>query len=303
MKIAIAGGSGFVGRELIRQLSDEHFLYILTRNPDRFQNKQNVTYIGWLQEGTAPEDYLRDIDAFINLAGTSLNSGRWTQPRKREIVESRLEAAKEMNRILSQLDEKISVVINASAIGFYGTSEEQVFDESSESSGDDFLAKTVKLWEAEASKSRAYSRRVVLTRFGVILGKEEGALPSILLPYRLFAGGTVGNGRQWLSWIHIEDTAAAIHFCLTHPNIEGPVNLTSPSPSRMKDFGKTAGRILRRPHWLPVPSPALKAALGEKSILVLKGQKVLPKKLLDAQFPFRYPDLDSALKNLLKKEV
>lgn len=193
------------------------------------------------------------LDGFINLAGESLNDGRWTPERKRRIVESRIDACKEMNRILSTLPNKVSVIINASAIGYYGISDKDAFIESSESIGDDFLARTVKLWEKEAAKSRAYSNRLVLTRFGVILGENGGALPMMVLPYKLFGGGRLGKGNQWLSWIHIQDVVRAISFCISDQGTEGPVNFTAPTPVQMDAFGKTIGTVMHRPHWFPVP--------------------------------------------------
>lgn len=303
MKIAIAGGSGFVGTALIDELSKEnHDIYILTRHPEKFKKQTNFTYIGWLTKKAQPEKHLAGLDVFINLAGESLNSGRWTPERKRRIVESRVEASKEMNRIISMLPDKLSVIINASAVGYYGISDDETFTETSGSVGDDFLARTVQLWEKEAAKSRSYSNRLVLTRFGVILGEKDGALPMMVLPYKLFGGGKMGKGNQWLSWIHIHDVARAIIFCMNDQRIEGPVNFTAPNPVQMDTFGKTIGAVLHRPHWLPVPPFFLKKLLGEMSILVLEGQNVLPTKLKDAGFTFSFPILKEALQNILNED-
>ena len=300
MKIAIAGGSGFVGTALIDELLKEnHELYILTRHPDQHKKREHIHYVGWMSAGSSPERQLEDLDVFINLAGESLNSGRWSQERKRRIVESRVEASKEMNRILSKLPKKVSCLINASAVGYYGISEQETFTESSDSIGDDFLARTVKLWEKEAMKSSSYSERVVLTRFGVILGKKEGALPMMTLPYKLFGGGKIGKGSQWLSWIHIQDVARAIAFCMKNQHVQGPVNFTAPNPVQMDTFGKTIGAVMHRPHWFPVPPFLLKAALGEMSVLVLEGQKVLPDKLIQEEFSFSFPTLKMALEDIL----
>ena len=300
MKIAIAGGSGFVGTALIDELLKEnHELYILTRHPDQHKKREHIHYVGWMSAGSSPERKLEDLDVFINLAGESLNSGRWSQERKRRIVESRIEASKEMNRILSKLPKKVSCLINASAVGYYGISEQETFTESSDSIGDDFLARTVKLWEKEAMKSSSYSERVVLTRFGVILGEKEGALPMMTLPYKLFGGGKIGKGSQWLSWIHIQDVARAIAFCMKNQHVQGPVNFTAPNPVQMDTFGKTIGAVMHRPHWFPVPPFLLKAALGEMSVLVLEGQKVLPDKLIQEEFSFSFPTLKMALEDIL----
>lgn len=303
MKIAIAGGSGFVGTALIDELLKEnHDIYILTRHPEKFKKQTNLTYIGWLTEEATPEMHLEGLDVFINLAGESLNSGRWTPERKRRIVESRIEASKEMNRIISILPSKVSVIINASAIGYYGISDDETFTETSESIGDDFLARTVQLWEKEAAKSRSYSKRLILTRFGVILGEKDGALPMMAFPYKLFGGGKIGKGNQWLSWIHIHDAVRAIIFSMNDARIEGPVNFTAPNPVQMDTFGKTIGTVLHRPHWLTVPPFFLKKLLGEMSILVLEGQNVLPTKLKEEGFTFSFPTLKEALQNILKED-
>lgn len=299
MKIAIAGGSGFVGAALINELLKEnHELFILTRHPEKYDKQEHIHYVGWLSEGASPERQLEDLDVFINLAGESLNSGRWTQERKRSIVESRIKASKEMHRILSVLPNKLSCLINASAVGYYGISDHETFTEASDSIGDDFLALTVKLWEKEAEKSKPYSERIVLTRFGVILGEKEGALPMMALPYKLFGGGKMGKGSQWLSWIHIQDVARAISFCINEQVMQGPVNFTAPNPVQMETFGKTIGDVLHRPHWFPVPSFLLKSVLGEMSILVLEGQKVLPTKLIQEEFTFSFPTLKGALEEI-----
>lgn len=303
MKIAIAGGSGFVGTALIDELSKEnHDIYILTRHPEKLKKQTNLTYISWLTKGAHPEKHLAGLDVFINLAGESLNSGRWTPERKRRIVESRVEASKEMNRIISMLPDKLSVIINASAVGYYGISDDETFTETSGSVGDDFLARTVQLWEKEAAKSSSYSNRLVLTRFGVILGEKDGALPMMVLPYKLFGGGKMGKGNQWLSWIHIHDVVRAIIFCMNDQRIEGPVNFTAPNPVQMDTFGKTIGAVLHRPHWFPVPPFFLKKLLGEMSILVLEGQNVLPTKLKDEGFTFSFPTLKEALQNILNED-
>lgn len=301
MKIAIAGGTGFVGTALIQELIKEHHeLLILTRHPEKYNKQENLTYIGWLHDGATPEKELEGLDGFINLAGEPLNGGRWTSNRKRLIVESRLAASREMKRILSTLSKKAKFVINASAIGVYGTSDQLTFSETNDTVGDDFLARTVKLWEKEALHSTSYCDRVVLARFGVILDKYNGALPMMVLPYRLMAGGTIGKGTQWLSWIHIKDVVRALIFCINHSEITGPVNFTSPQPLQMKEFGQMISSVIHRPHWIPVPAFMLKTILGDMSILVLEGQRVLPNTLLNQQFPFTYPHLQQALINILK---
>ncbi|WP_409304393.1 TIGR01777 family oxidoreductase [Peribacillus sp. SCS-155] len=302
MKIAIAGGTGFVGTALIEFLLQHHrepSIYILTRNPQKYKERRSLHYVGWLTAGSHPESVLEGIDVFINLAGESLNSGRWTDERKKRIVDSRVESVREMVRILAMLNKKPETVINASAIGFYGMSETASFSEESPSLGHDFLSETVRIWESEANRAEKYTSRMVYARFGVILGKHEGALPNIVLPYKLFAGGTIGSGRQWLSWIHIEDAVRALNHCIKNNSISGPINITSPHPERMKEFGKSVAHVLQRPHWLPVPAFMLKLFLGEMSTLVLAGQHVSPNKLLNSNFQFKNPHLTTALEDLL----
>lgn len=298
MRIVIAGGSGFVGTRLTEVLINEgHEIIILTRKD--LKNEAHITYVQWLQKGAVPEQEIGEVDAFINLAGVSINDGRWTANHQKQIYESRMTATDELLRIISVLPTKPKVLINASAIGIYPASETAVYTENSTEVADDFLAKTVHDWEQKAATVENDDVRAVFVRFGVVLGKDEGALPLMVLPYKLFAGGTVGSGEQWLSWVHVEDVARAIYFAITNENISGPVNVTSPFPKRMKYFGRTIGAVTRRPHWLPVPSFAMKLALGEKSALVLTGQHVLPEVLTANGFEFSFASLECALKDLL----
>lgn len=302
MKFAISGGTGFVGRALtIELLKQGHDVYILTRRPPAEQNNKNskLTYIKWMTEDSHPETVLEDADIIINLAGESISSGRWTKKRKESILRSRMETVDEWLKILKNLENKPAAFINASAIGYYGTSLNKTFTEKDQTPGTDFLADTAAKWEKRAWQIEELGIRTVLMRFGIILGMDGGALPKMILPYTFFAGGTVGTGRQWLSWIHIEDVVRAILFLAENEQLRGPVNFTAPEPVTMKEFGKTAGRVLRRPHWLPVPGIILRMLLGEMSMLVLEGQKALPVKLLDAGFQFSYPRLEDALEQLL----
>ncbi|EWG13230.1 TIGR01777 family oxidoreductase [Cytobacillus firmus] len=299
MRIAIAGGTGFVGSALVKKLLEKkHELFILTRNTADKRPSKNLNYVQWLNDDNSPEDALEGIDVFINLAGESINSGRWTDERKKRILNSRITATMEVLRIISRLEEKPYTLINASAVGYYGTSRNETFTEATRKSGTDFLAETVRRWEEEASKAEEFEVRTVFCRFGIILEKNDGALPRMALPYKLFAGGPVGTGDQWVSWIHLDDVVNGILFCIEHEQLQGPVNFTSPNPLTMKQFGKTLGEVLNRPHWMPAPGFALKIALGEMSTLVLEGQKVLPAKLQAFGYDFLYPDLRSALRNI-----
>lgn len=302
MKIAITGGTGFVGRALASELVNAGLeVFILSRNIMNKRNDKQITYVQWLNDGDRPETILEGIDSIINLAGESINSGRWTEDRKRSILESRVTATKEVLRIIASLKKKPQSLINASAIGYYGISRTDIFTEDSLKKGDDFLAKTVQEWEAEAYKAESLGCRTVYCRFGIILDKSDGALPRIALPYKLFVGGTVGNGQQWLSWIHLKDVVNGIIFVLKNENMTGAVNFTAPNPVSMKEFGKTLANVLQRPHWIPAPGFALKTLLGEMSILVLEGQKVLPSKLTTFDYPFLFSNLKEALEDIFDK--
>ncbi|WP_335872478.1 TIGR01777 family oxidoreductase [Bacillus sp. 2205SS5-2] len=296
MKIAITGGTGFVGNHLVDLLKKNHQLYVLTRNPEK-HHQPNVTYVKWLTADSQPELELAGIDAVINLASESINSGRWTETRKKRIQHSRSEATQAVFSIMNALPDPPKILINASAIGYYHASKTITHKEESKHTGSDFLAKTVIEWEQEAKKAEELGVRVVITRFGIILGKEDGALPRMVLPYKLFAGGPVGSGEQWMSWVHIKDVCSAIEFLLHH-DITGPVNIVSPNPVTMKEFGSILGKVLHRPHWLPVPSFIIKAALGEMSTLILDGQKVSPSVLEKTGYAFSFPLLSTALKDL-----
>ncbi|KGR77542.1 TIGR01777 family oxidoreductase [Ureibacillus manganicus] len=299
MRIVIAGGTGFIGKTLTDLLiSEGHEVIILTRKNET--KIKGVTYVPWLKEGTVPEKKLENIDAFINLAGVSINNGRWSKEHQEQIYNSRMEATDELLRIISVLPQKPSTFINASAIGIYPVSLDAEYTEKTKVTPNDFLGRTVYDWENRAKQVEKYGVRCVFMRFGVVLG-SEGALSLMALPYRMFAGGTVGTGKQWVSWVHVLDVARAIAFSLRRGKLSGPVNVTAPTPLRMKDFGNTIATILKRPHWLPVPAIALKLVLGQKSKLVLEGQKVLPKVLIEEGFEFTYPSLDLALKDLFRK--
>lgn len=298
MKIVIAGGSGFIGQKLTQLLIAEgHSVVILTRKERKSSGK--IEYVGWLEEGASPEKEIGHADAFINLAGVSINDGRWSKSHQKQIYESRMTATDELLRIISLLQEKPSVLVNASAIGIYPSSKNAIYTENLFETATDFLGRTVQDWENKAQQAERDSIRAVFMRFGVVLGKEEGALPLMAMPYRLFVGGKVGSGDQWVSWVHVTDVVRAILFAITSDQLSGPVNVTSPNPLRMNDFGKSIGSVLHRPHWLPVPSFAMKMVLGQKSALVLEGQHVIPQVLQENGFEFKFPTLRLALEDLL----
>lgn len=302
MRIVIAGGSGLIGQKMTELLINAgHEVIVLSRNAKQAEGA--ISYVQWLQEGSLPEKEIGHADVFINLAGVSINDGRWTSEHQKQINESRMAATDELLRIISALPTKPSVLVNASAIGIYPASDDSVYTEQSNEVAKDFLAQTVYDWEQKAKGVESEGTRAVFMRFGVVLSKDGGALPLMTLPYKLFVGGRVGSGRQWVSWVHIDDVARAIVFVIENDKINGPVNVTSPSPARMNEFGQTIGSVLQRPHWLPVPSLAMRIVLGKKSTLVLEGQYVVPERLIDNGFEFVYPTLQSALQSLFYKNV
>jgi hypothetical protein len=238
------------------------------------------------------------LDAVINLAGESIGKGAWTDARKAELLKSRLEPAQALVAALKLCTETPSVLIQASAIGYYGISEGEK-DESSVS-GDDYLANFAVQWEDSTKTVETLGIRRVIIRTGIVLKKEEGVLLQLMLPFKLMVGGPVGSGKQFYSWIHLKDEAAAILYLLEKTDAQGVFNLTAPIPMSNSEIGKVLARVMKRPYWMPVPGFALKLLLGEMSTLVLDGQKVIPKRLLESGFKFRFVYLEEALVDLLK---
>lgn len=297
LDIIIFGGSGFVGQHLAKYLEDRGYqVWIASRKEQEVSYGQNLVY--------APEQVLSLFEnrqheyAVINLAGQSINSGRWTAKRKRQILHSRVNLTQHIVEAINKVNRKPQSLINASAIGFYGYSDEESFTEDNKE-GEGFLAEVTQQWEAAANQAIS-DTRVVLARLGVVLGKDGGALPRMKMPYSLYIGGKVGTGNQWLSWVHIEDVCGILHYCLEQNTISGPVNVTSPTPERMNAFGQAIGHVMNKPHWIPVPSFMLKIMLGEMSEIILQGHRVLPEKILNKGYLFKYPTLPLAMKDLLK---
>ncbi|WP_430788127.1 TIGR01777 family oxidoreductase [Virgibacillus flavescens] len=299
MNILITGGTGFVGSRLTESLTKEdHHVYILTRSPQNHEDTALVTYIPF-------DYYVRDlptIHTVINLAGDTL-FGYWSTEKKTKIMKSRTEVTQHAIGMMQQMEKKPDVFISASAVGFYGSSEDVIFTENTTDHGDDFLASVAVAWEKTAMQAADELKiRTVCTRFGIIMG-EKGALPYMTMPIKMFAGGKIGTGEQWMSWVHVEDVVNSIIFCMHNGHIEGPVNVTAPNPKRNKEFTKTLAKVLKRPYWFTTPSPVIKTAIGEMSQLLIKGQYVLPRKLQEENYQFSYPNLEEALRaiNLHKK--
>jgi uncharacterized protein len=305
MKVAITGATGLVGSLLVKRLhAKDHQIVVLTRNitfaqkvfpSEAFPNVEIVAYTP--KTSGSWQSVIASCDGVVNLAGEPIGEGRWTPERKQEILNSRKLGTQKIVEAIANANPKPTVLINASAIGYYGTSETANFDETS-ISGNDFLAQVCQAWEAEARKVKDVGVRLVILRFGIVLG-NGGALGKMIPPFKLFAGGPIGSGRQWFSWIHVEDLVNLIVQALTKPEIEGVYNATAPNPVRMADLSQTLGQVMNRPSWLPVPAFAIEALLGDGAIVVLEGQQVLPKRTLETGFEYKYPNLQSALKQIL----
>jgi uncharacterized protein (TIGR01777 family) len=305
MKIAISGATGFVGSRLVERLHTEgHRILVLTRNPTfaqkvfpspAFPNLEIIAYTPTVS-GTW-QDAIAGCNGVVNLAGEPIAEGRWTPERKQEILNTRKLGTQKIVEAIAKANPRPSILVNTSAIGYYGTSETASFNEDS-ASGNDFLSQVCREWEQEATKVKDTSVRLVILRFGIVLG-NGGALGKMITPFKLFAGGPIGSGQQWFSWIHLDDIVGLIIQSLTKSTMEGVYNATAPQPVRMNDLSTTMGNVMNRPSWLPVPGFAIEAILGDGAKVVLEGQKVLPKRTLESGFEYQYPNLQSALTHIL----
>jgi uncharacterized protein (TIGR01777 family) len=301
MKIFVTGGTGFVGRNLISRLIGEgHAVTVLSRSkkaPGRLPEETSIVF-GDPTEAGPWQASLKGQDCIINLAGTSIFS-RWTPETKKLIRESRISTTRNIVAAMEPAGGRDVVLFSTSAVGYYGFhGDEELVEESPP--GDDFLARVSVEWENEALRAQEKGARVVITRFGIVLGEKGGALGQMISIFRKYLGGPLGSGNQWFSWIHMGDLAGAFVFLLAHHGISGPVNLTSPNPIRNKELAKVLGEAMHRPSFLPAPGFVLKLILGEFGSVLLEGQRVIPKKLLDSGYSFLYPEIEGALRSLIK---
>ena len=301
MNVVIAGGSGFLGSALARALAAEgHEVVILTRHAvSGAPSLPHVSMVSWTPDGNSGP-WARVIDgatAVINLAGESIAARRWSSAQKQKLRDSRLLATRSLNGAILRASRK-PVFISGSAVGYYGDRGDETLTESS-APGTDFLANLAKDWEAVAGEI-SHMTRVALVRTGIVLDREGGALPKMLPPFRMFAGGPLGAGTQYMPWIHKDDWVRLVAWMITAEGARGPVNATSPSPVTNAEFSKALGRAMKRPSLLPAPAFALRIALGEMAdALLLSGQRALPVRATDLGFSYRYSNIDEALASIL----
>jgi uncharacterized protein (TIGR01777 family) len=301
MKILVTGSTGLVGRALVTAfLKDGHSVCRLVRSETNANDDAGGFNVAWNPATGELGGAAVGPDAVVNLAGASIGDGRWTSKRKEVLRASRVETTRALIEAIGRMNAKPSVFISASAIGYYGNrGAEELSEESSLGTG--FLAELAKVWEAEALKAEAWRTRVVLARFGIVLAKHGGALGKMLTPFRLGLGGRLGGGKQWMSWIALEDVIAILRMAIANAALFGPVNVVAPQPVTNEEFTKTLASALHRPAIFPAPPIALRLALGREmaDALLLASQRVLPKKLQAAKYEFKHPTLDGALCNIL----
>ncbi len=296
MEILITGATGLIGRELCRELlASGHSITVLSRNPQKAKKAlKDATVLDW---NTLNDNSLGAIDCVINLAGESIGTGRWTTKKKQLIFNSRINTTKAIVTAIRKGAIKPKMLVNASAIGYYGPQGNKKIDEQYPA-GDDFLATVCKAWEYEAYKAEELGVGVAAIRTGVVLSKDADALKKMMLPFKFYCGGPVGTGQQWLSWIHISDLVK-IFMHVIKKGITGPVNAAGPEPIKMRDFSGILGKVMKRPSWFPVPTPVLRLALGEQADLLVNSQRVFPKTIIAAGYEFLFPTVEAALKDII----
>jgi len=294
MRIAIIGGRGFIGKYLYEELSATGHEVIVTTRVEHL----TFPYVYWDgSDRQALQAILEKCDAVVNLAGENIGAKPWTKERKELLRRSRVDTANTLIESLNGMKQKPSVLVQASAVGYYGI-RDQPMDEGSPA-GLDWLARLCVDWEEPLNRLSGKDIRVIVTRSGVVLGKSDSVLQRLLLPIKLFIGGPLGSGTQWISWIHIKDEVRAIRYLLENKNCRRVYNLTSPEPVQNKTIEKKLAEMIHRPDWIRTPAFLLRMMLGEMSTIILDGQKVYPKRLQEAGFTFEFDELKKALDNLL----
>jgi uncharacterized protein len=303
MRVIITGATGFIGRMLCRELHKDYELIALSRDAGRAAGSVGswAKVIEW--DGRTTGSWFSqasEVFAIINLAGENVASGRWNASKKAGILHSRRDSSRAVLDAIKQLKKKPNVVILASAVGYYGPRRDEPLDETA-APGKGFLADVCQQTEGLAPEIERLGVRCVIIRTGIVLGPGGGALAKLVMPFRFYLGGHLGTGRQWFSWISLDDEVAAIRFLMENENLRGPFNLTAPQPVTMKEFCKVLGKVLHRPAWLNVPGFAARLAFGQMADeMLLSGQRVLPGRLQAAGFKFKHPDAETALRDIVR---
>lgn len=303
MRIFITGGTGFIGSFLAYRFYESGYeVNILSRSPKKsLKLDHNISYISGnpTQEGDW-QNYIQENDVIINLAGSSIFK-KWTKEAKNEIYKSRILTTKNIVNAIKQGNNRNIILINASAVGYYGTGMSDKSVDERDAAGHDFLADVTKAWEEEALKAKTYCARVIITRFGIVLGKEGGMLKELLPIFKFGLGCVLGTGKQWISWIHKEDLFRIMLFVIENNSISGAINTTSPNPVTNKDLTISLKQAIKGPLILPpIPEFLIKTIYGEFGDTIIKGQRVLPEVLINANFAFKFPEIAEALNNLTK---
>lgn len=301
MHVLITGGTGLIGKALTKRLLEEnHTVTILSRNPQAYSLPAGVKAVVW--DGLSANGWghvVNETDAIVNLAGVNLGGSLWTRKRKDALLNSRINAGRAVVEAVSQADRKPQVLVQASAVGYYAASGDTILDENSPA-GKDFQGQLCQQWEDSTREVENMGVRRVITRSGVVFTRGAFILTMFMLPFRMFVGGPVGSGKQYISWLHIQDEVEGILFLLQNGNTSGAFNLMSPQPVMNADLGRVISRVIKRPYWFPVPAFALRLVLGELSSVVLDSWRGIPDRLQKAGFVFKYPDVESALKDLMQ---
>lgn len=301
-KIIITGATGLIGKKLSKTLIDRgDEVTVFTRDTDSAKKKLPFikNFVEWnYRKPEDWEDQLGGKDAIVHLAGVNLFSKRWNKDFKNKIIESRQISTQNLVIATADCKNKPGVFISATGVGYYGDGKETILKEDAQK-GNDFLADVCEIWERESQKAGDYGIRNVQVRTGIVLSTEDGALKQMLLPFKLFIGGSLGSGKQWFPWLHIDDIINIYIHAIDNENISGPINAASPNIVRMKEFAKTLGKVLKRPSLFPVPEFVLRIVVGEAAGTVVSGQRINVDKLMKSGYEFKFINLGEALKDLL----